>query len=170
MNEILKQIKDYPDYAISNLGNVYSYSYKNGKVVKLSPGIRNDGYLRIGLYKNGKRKQYYIHRLVAEAFIPNPLGLPEVNHINEIKSDNRAENLEWCSRQYNTNYGTRNEKVAEKLSKQVEQYDLNGNLINVWKSVMEIERCLGFDGSAISKCCRGYRYKTAYGYIWKYIN
>lgn len=156
MNEILKQIKDYPDYAISNLGNVYSY--KNGKVVKLSPKITKWGYLRIGIYKNGEYKDYYIHRLVAEAFIPNPLGLPQVNHIDEDKTNNRAENLEWCSAQYNIDYS---------LSKQVEQYDLNGNLINTWKSTREIEKQLGYFHSRISDCCNRI-YKTAYGFIWKY--
>lgn len=156
MNEVLKQIKDYPDYAISNLGNVYSY--KNGKVVKLSPRSVGWGYLQVSLCKNGEIKQCLIHRLVAEAFIPNPLGLPEVNHIDENKLNNRAENLEWCDRQYNNEYSQ---------AKQVEQYDLNGNLIATWKSLAEAERQLGFDKRHISACCLGKR-KTAYGFIWKY--
>lgn len=156
MNEILKQIKDYPDYAISNLGNVYSY--KNGKVVKLSPLITKGGYLFIVLYKNGERKYYLIHRLVAEAFLPNPNNYPQVNHKDENKQNNNVENLEWCTAQYNTEYSK---------AKQVEQYDLSGNLIKTWKSLMEIQRQLGYLISTISKCCNGI-YKQAYGYIWKY--
>lgn len=156
MNEILKQINEFPDYAVSNLGNVYSY--KNGKVVKLKPGSVGSGYLNVQLCKNGEYINYYIHRLVAEAFIPNPLALPQVNHIDEDKTNNRAENLEWCSAQYNTEYSQ---------AKQVEQCDLNGNLIATWKSTHEIQRQLGFFQSSISACCRGER-QTAYGFIWKY--
>lgn len=155
MNEILKQIKDYPDYAISNLGNVYSY--KNGKVVKLSPKITK-GYLEVQLWKNGEQKWFLIHRLVAQAFIPNPLGLPQVNHIDEDKTNNQAENLEWCTCQYNIEYSQ---------AKQVEQYDLSGNLISTWKSANEIQRQLGYSQGHISDCCRG-ELKTAYGFIWKY--
>ena len=160
MNEILKDVVGYEGlYVVSNQGNIYSLNYnRTGKVVKLKPGIDKDGYLDVVLCKNGEHKQYRIHRLVAEAFIPNPLGFPQVNHINEIKSDNRAENLEWCSAQYNIDYSK---------SKQVEQYDLSGNLINVWKSTHEIQRQLGFNNSHISSCCRG-KYKTMYGFIWKY--
>ena len=160
MNEILKDVVGYEGlYVVSNQGNIYSLNYnRTGKVVKLSPGIRNDGYLNVRLFKNREGKNYLIHRLVAEAFIPNPLGLPEVNHIDEDKTNNRAKNLEWCDRQYNQDYS---------LSKQVEQYDLSGNLIATWKSTHEIQRQLGFDCGNISSCCRG-KYKTMYGFIWKY--
>lgn len=155
MKEVFCIIKDYPDYSVSNLGNVRND--KTGRILK--PGNSGDGYLLVVLYKNGEHKTCKIHRLVAQAFIPNPLGLPQVNHINEIKSDNRAENLEWCTKQYNIEYSQ---------SKQVEQYDLNGNLIATWKSLAEAERQLGFDKRHISDCCLG-RHKTAYGYIWKYV-
>jgi hypothetical protein len=159
-NEILKDVVGYEGlYVVSNQGNIYSLNYKHtGKVEKLSPKITKWGYLQVCLYKNGEVKHCLIHRLVAETFIPNPLGLPQINHIDEDKTNNRAENLEWCTNQYNSEYS---------LAKQVEQYDLNGNLINVWKSFMEIERCLGYFHSYISACCLG-KYKQAYGYIWKY--
>lgn len=162
MIEEYRIIKDYPDYAVSNLGNVKSLGNDKARKEKmLSPRINKCGYLRVSLCKNGEAKTYLIHRLVAEAFIPNPLGLPQVNHINEIKTDNRAENLEWCDCQYNIDYSR---------AKQVGQYDLSGNLVKIWKSVSEIQRQLGFDKSNISNCCTGYRNcRTMYGYIWRYI-
>ena len=160
MNEILKDVVGYEGlYVVSNQGNIYSLNYnRTGKVVKLSPRINRWGYLQVCIYKNGEVKQCLIHRLVAEAFIPNPLGLPQVNHIDEDKTNNQAENLEWCTCQYNNEYSQ---------AKQVEQYDLNGNLIATWKSVMEIQRQLGFFKSNISNCCLGKR-QTAYGFIWRY--
>lgn len=155
MKEVFCIIKDYLNYSVSNLGNVRND--KTGRILK--PGNSGDGYFTVALCKNGEVKHFRVHRLVAQAFIPNPLGLPEVNHIDEDKLNNRAENLEWCSRQYNQEYS---------LSKQVAQYDLSGNLIATWKSLMEITRQLGFNGSAISKCCLG-KLRQSYGYIWKYV-
>ena len=165
MKEVFCIIKDFPDYAVSNLGNVKSLNYLRTRQEKLlSPKIRNDGYLQVCLYKNGEKKHCLIHRLVAEAFLPNPNNYPQINHIDENKSNNCLENLEWCSSQYNNNYGTKNEKY----SKKVEQYDLNGNLIATWKSTMEIQRQTGFHHTHISDCCLGKR-QTAYGFIWRYI-
>lgn len=156
MEEIYKDVIGYEGlYEVSNQGNVKSL--KRNKI--LSPGIVNGGYFTVVLCKNGEVKHYRVHRLVAEAFIPNPARLPEINHINKDKTDNRAENLEWCDRQYNIDYS---------LSKQVAQYDFSGNLINVWKSVNEIQRQLGFSSSHISHCCLG-KYKTMYGYVWRYV-
>lgn len=154
MKEVFCIIKDYPNYSVSRLGNVRND--KTGRILK--PGITR-GYLRVCLCKNGEHKNYRVHRLVAEAFIPNPLGLPQVNHIDENKLNNRAENLEWCTIQYNQEYSN---------AKQVVQYDLNGNLIANWKSTHEIQRQLGFSQGYISSCCTG-RHKTAYGYIWRYV-
>lgn len=144
-----------------------------GKIIK--PFLTIWGYIQVYLYKSGTKKgnNHTIHRLVAEAFIPNPNNLPEVNHIDEDKTNNNVENLEWCDRKYNKNYGTRTKKVAEKLtnrkdlSKQVYQYTLDGELINIWPSTKEIERKLGYDNGNIGKCCNN-KYKQAYGYKWNY--
>lgn len=161
MKEVYKDIPGYEGlYQVSNLGNVKSLNYRRkGQEELLSPGITQWGYLIVSLSKNGEIKQFSIHRLVAKTFLPNPLNLPEVNHKDHNEQNNCVDNLEWCTSRYNQEYSH---------AKQVEQYDLNGNLINVWKSVREIERQLGFSASHISNCCLG-RYKQAYGYVWRYI-
>ena len=121
-NEIWKDIKGYEGlYQISNKGRVYSIprsinksdgktQFVRGRILK--PYIKQNKYLEADLCTEGKVKRYLIHRLVAEAFIPNPNNLPEVNHKNEVKTDNNVENLEWCTPKYNTNYGTGRQRQA----------------------------------------------------------
>lgn len=100
----LVDVKNYEGfYKIDRYGNVYSLK-RNCRIMKQQK--TKSGYYRIGLSKNGKLNHYFVHRLVAEAFIPNPDGLMEINHKNECKTDNRVENLEWCDRLYNVRYGT----------------------------------------------------------------
>lgn len=102
--EIWKDIKDYEGlYKISNYGNVWSY--KTNRILKPSKNTHTN-HLGVILCKNGKKKRFQIHRLVAQAFIPNPLNLPQVNHINEIQDDNRSINLEWCTLEYNNRYSS----------------------------------------------------------------
>lgn len=159
-----RNIKDYEGlYQVSNTGEVRSSI--TGKILKQEK--TNRGYLLTNLYKNGKRKKLLVHRLVAEAFIPNPSNLPQVNHKSENKQDNRVENLEFCDSSYNINYGTRNERAAKKLSKNILQFTKTGNFIREWSSLHEIERQLGYYFQNISMCCCG-KLKSAYGYIWKY--
>lgn len=154
-------IKGYEGlYLISDLGNVKSLNYNHtGREGLLSPAPDKDGYLRVCLSKNGEHKNYFIHRLVAQAFVPNLNNYPQINHIDENKQNNSVDNLEWCDCQYNIDYSK---------SKQVGQYDLKGNLIRTWKSTKEIERQTGFYQGYISECCNG-KYKTAYNYCWKYV-
>jgi len=158
-------------YKISNIGRVRSLPRNTTKGKILKPVKQPNGYLQVLLYKNGKKKKFLIHRLVAKAFIPNPLNLPEVNHKDENKENNRVDgcvnNLEWCSAKYNVNYGTRNKRLAEKQSKPVIQYDLQGNFIKEWSSGWEVQRQLGYFQGGISACCLG-KQKTAYNFIWKY--
>ena len=183
-NEIWCVIQDYPNYMVSSIGRVKSVdrfrknksnsvAFQKGKVIK--PFLADNGYLRITLQKDGKPKKFPVHRLVAEAFVPNPYNLPQVNHKNEIKTDNRVENLEWCNAKYNCNYGTGIKRRVEKQtnredqSKCVRQYSLDGEFIKEWPSLAEIERQLGFAKPNISACCKNkYGAQTRYGYIWRF--
>lgn len=171
MEEIWRDIYGYDGlYQVSNYGNVKSLNYLNhGKEQILKPANRGDGYLFVALWKNGKQKGKLIHRLVAEAFIPNDdLFKTQVNHKDENKANNNVENLEWCDCTYNNNYGTRLARFAKSMSKPVNQYSKDGKtLIKIWNSMNEIERQLGFDNSSISKCCLG-KHKSAYGFRWEY--
>ena len=143
-------------YAVTSCGKIWSYKSKKF----LKPTTETSGYLKVGLYKDGERKWYYIHRLVAEAYIPNPENLPQVNHKDENKANNCLQNLEWCDNKYNCNYGTKNDS----LKKPILQYDLEGNFIKEWPSATDVGKEARRN---ILHCLKG-RQKTAYGYIWKY--
>lgn len=125
------------------------------------------GYERIMLCKNKKVILFYVHRLVAQTFIPNPNNKPQVNHIDEVKSNNNVNNLEWCTQKYNNIYGNRIKKTKEKLSKKILQFDSDGNFIKIWNNINQIKEELHIKGSHIQDCCNNKR-KKAYGYIWKY--
>lgn len=159
--EIWKDVKGYENlYKVSNLGEVKSLNYRKSLKEKiLKPRNNGDNYLCVIL--KGKKK--YIHRLVAEAFISNPNNYKEVNHKDENKQNNNANNLEWCTRKYNCNYGTKNEKT----SKKVVQYDKVMNKINEYKSISEASKKTKVFISSISAVCKKKR-KTAGGYIWRY--
>ena len=174
MIEIWKDIEGYYGlYQISNLGRVKSLNYRRtGKEKILKQAKTKLGYLFVFLkHKQEKAKPYYIHRLVAEAFIDNPNNLTEINHIDEDKTNNASSNLEWCTRLYNINFGTRNERSRIsrtndiKRSKQVLCVETG----KIYPSTKEVQRQLGFRQGNISKCCNG-KGKTAYGHTWKYVS
>lgn len=102
-----KKIDGYDNYSVSDMGRVRND--RTGRILK--PGNLKQGYTQVHLSKNGKITNHLIHRLVALTFIPNPDNLPQVNHINEDKTDNHVNNLEWCTQQYNNTYGTRIEQM-----------------------------------------------------------
>lgn len=154
-------------YMVSNNGQVMSLVGKEPKL--LSNILSSDGkYYTIGLSKNGVRKRYGIHRLVAEAFIPNPMGLSQINHKDENGLNNTVENLEWCDRKYNMNYGTRKQRHDDQIKKAVLQFDIEGNFIKEWKGASDAEAFYNRrEMNNITKCCNG-RTKTAYGFKWRY--
>ena len=166
-------------YKISNWGKILSLNYKNtGKAKLMNPSTNTDGYFFVILSKNKETKTCLVHRLVAEAFLPNPEGKPEVNHIDEDKTNNfvflnedgsvdkEKSNLEWKNHRDNCNHGTRNERSAKARSKKVLQFSLDGDLIREWPSVAECGRN-GFNKGVVAACCRGKR-KSHKGFIWKY--
>lgn len=172
MKEVWKDIPGYEGlYQASTYGRIRSLprATTHGKIRKLSK--HKSGYLVFSAWKQGKPKYISVHRAVAEAFIPNPNGYQQVNHKDEIKTNNQVNNLEWCTPKYNTNYGTGHKRatLAEtngKGSKQVLQIK-DGNVIHIWESANECQRH-GFNQGYISACCRG-EHKKAYGFEWKYL-
>lgn len=160
---MIKDIINFENYQISDDGRVWSK--KSNKWLK---PIDVNGYKKASLYKNGKEYQRLVHRLVAEAFIPNPNNYDEINHINEDKSDNRVENLEWCTPNYNINYGTRIERQVNSISKKVFQYSIDNVLLNTYKSCTEAEReNPSFNHRGISYACIG-KLKTYKGFKWSH--
>lgn len=163
MKEIWKPVQGFESkYEISNFGNI-----RNTKGKQLSPWDNREGYLCIDLW-DGKRTHKKIHRLVAEAFIPNPNNLPLVNHINEEKYDNRVDNLEWVTAAENCNHGTRNEKVSweNKNGIPVIGTSIQSGKKIYFASAAEAERN-GFNHSLVIACCRGKR-NFHKGYYWDY--
>ena len=160
---MIKDIINFENYQIYDDGRVWSK--KSNKWLK---PIDINGYKKVSLYKNGKEYQRLVHRLVAEAFIPNPNNYDEINHINEDKSDNRVENLEWCTPSYNINYGTRIERQVNSISKKVFQYSIDNVLLNTYKSCTEAEReNPSFNHRGISYACIG-KLKTYKGFKWSH--
>lgn len=161
-----KNIKKYEGlYQCSSEGRIKSLKYGKERILKT--GKDRGGYLFVVLCKDKKTNICRVHRLVAEAFLDNPDNLPEVNHKDENPSNNNVNNLEFCDRIYNNNYGTRKKRAASKLCKPTYQYTLDGELIKEWKSMMNIERELGYNSSFIGKCCNG-KQEAAYGYKWSH--
>ena len=161
-------------YMVSNLGRVKSLNYKHTKKSHLlSQTMGSKGYLYVTLSKNGKRKLHLVHIIVAKAFVPNQNNLPTVNHMDECKTNNRADNLEWLSYRDNNLYGSHYKRVSEsqlndpKKSKRILQYDLSGNFIKEWESAQEIQRRLKINNSNIIQNCRE-NVKTAGGFILNY--
>ena len=179
MQEIWKPVVGYEGYyEVSNLGNVrsvdriciqknskcekYKHSYK-GKILKQFKN--NSGYMRVQLCYNHKSIGKSVHRLVAEAFIDNSNNYKCVNHINGIKTDNRVENLEFCTYSHNNREAFK--LGLNKNIKKVNQYDLQNNFIKQWNCIREAERKLNILSSSISRCCQGFL-KTAGNYKWRY--
>lgn len=185
--EIWKPVVGFEGYyEVSNLGRVrsvdriitYSTGVKTPYKGKVISSIVTQAYLQVNLQVNQRRKMAYVHRLVAEAFIPNPDSKKHVDHINGDKLDNRVENLRWATpreNQYNPVTVRRHrEMMAKRVCKSIKrvyQYDLDMNLINTFSSIADAGRQTGINTSSIVGCCRNRQYKnTAGGYIWRYAD
>ena len=177
--EIWKDIPGYEGlYQVSNLGNVRSLRYGNRDEVRelfLKP--HTNGYLQVELHKNGKRKMFTVHRLVAKAFVDGYDEGLMVNHIDENKKNNVATNLEWVSASQNVLHSISHRKVVKTRNypkfhprtdkRPVVQMSLDGEPIKHWSSTIEVKEKLGYSDWSVKQCCRGNR-QTAYGYKWQY--
>ena len=177
-------------YSVSNFGDIKSL--RSGKILKKTKS--KAGYYRVSLSVGGVYKKMSVARLVALAFIPNPNGKPTVNHINEVKTDNRVENLEWATNAEQNAHGTRTqrarehtnykarkidysvvakkhdyEKIAQINRKPIKQLDINGNVVNIFASIKEAAQSTHIRNSKISWCAKGNR-NSAGGFKWQYIN
>ena len=165
--EVWKPITGYVGlYEVSSEGRVRNV--KTGKILKpINNGL---GYLFVSLYKNRTEKKHYLHRLVAQAFIQNPNKLPEVNHKDEIRTNNNLDNLEWISHRDNSNYGKHNERISKSMSKPIQQLDMKtGFIIAYYPSVKEASLSTGIYYDTITKAARGI-IKSAGRFGWRYTN
>lgn len=152
----MKDIKGYEGlYAITSCGKVWSYKRKRF----LKPFDNGLGYLKVFLFKDGEKKQYYLHRLVAEAYLDNPNNYPQVNHRDENKSNNCVNNLEFCTVEYNANFGTRNERISKKII----CIETGEKFNSLTEAAIAINRSV----VSLSNHLRGRR-KTCAGYHWAY--
>ena len=168
-----RDIKGYEGlYQVSNLGRFKSLprytrngSCKQEKILKLA--FDKDGYMVINLHKDGKQKSYRTHRLVAQAFIDNPNNLPEINHKDEVKTNNNVDNLEWCDSKYNHNYGTWREKRRGKNNYGARKV-ICITTGKIFDTIREAAKFYNLKPNNINMCLKG-KSKTAGGYSWKYF-
>lgn len=191
MEQLIEEWKDIEGYEgyyqISSFGNVYSFPRLHTKGGLIKPSTSTSGYLCTHLSKNGIVKTFQVHRLVGNHFLDNPNNLSQINHKDENKINNRADNLEFCDQTYNVNYGTAIKRAVEnhnykessiksaknhdyvevgrKQSKPVLQYALDGTFIKRWESARQIFRELNYSPGNISSACNN-KIKSAYGYRW----
>ena len=183
MEEVWKDIPEYEGlYQVSNTGKVRRLNYRGSGKTKLLKQSTDKGYKRIVLSKNGKKKNHWVHRLVAIVFISNPNNYKEVNHKDENPSNNNVKNLEWCTREYNNNYGTRNKRASEShkgkckgkdhpKSKPILMYDKEGNFIRQFDCISDTNEYFSKKNAYknVNSCLTG-KNKTAYGYVFAYID
>ena len=159
----------YGLYEASNMGRVRALKWHRGNITHiLKPCKDSSGYYQVALYKDGTRKLKMVHRLVAEAFIPNPNNYPCINHKDYDTTNNCVDNLEWCSYSYNNNYGNGPQKRRNTLlnrkdhSKPVCQYSLDGKLIKTYPSIKEAARQINGNEGTISSLCNNYKWRRTY--------
>lgn len=180
MQKLVKPVVGFEElYYVTSDGKVFSKDRivhaKNGKILHLKgreiKQLKNsNGYPMVGLHRNGVVKYKTVHRIVAEAFLPNPLNLPQINHKDEGRTNNHVENLEWCSAKYNTNYGTGMERMAAKRRNVIACYTIDGVLVYEFPSETSAAEHFGVSTSAVSAALRKGEPYTCAGLYWKYIN
>lgn len=187
MEEIWKTIEDYPNYMVSNMGRVKAIKWHRGEKEKeMKPYTTYKGYLRLRLTKNGKSKQFQIHRLVAEAFIPNPENKPLIDHINTDRTDNTVwlnedgsvnydkTNLRWVTNKENCNNPISKQNYSKgnkgKTSVPILQFTKDGEFVRKWNSMSDAEQELGIKSRLSEYCSNKYGRKSAGGYIWRYAD
>lgn len=175
MKEVWADVKGYEgSYQVSNASNVRSVTrtivYNDGRQYIYPSKIMTQlktvkGYYTVNLTLHNKTKRCYVHRLVAEAFIPNPENKPQVNHKDTNKSNNDISNLEWCTNEENIRHAYNNNLIPNR--RPVLQYDLEGHFIRRWNSITEVKKELNINH--ISDVCNGKRNKCG-GYVWRYVD
>ena len=168
-HEDMTPIPNFEEYLISKDGDIYST--KSHKFLK--PWLDSKGYLQIQLFKSGIKHCFKVHRLVAEVFIPNPYNLPEVNHKDENKQNPKSSNLEWCTTTYNSNYGTRGERISKsnrnspnRSRKSIVQLDSNFNIVREYDTIEKVKD-FGFNQPNVIAVLK-HRRKTTGGFIFMY--
>lgn len=174
--EIWKDIPNYEGlYQVSNFGrikslikwNISKKKFEKNQLIRKTR-INFKGYETIKLSKNGFDKNFQIHRLVAQAFIPNPNNLPQINHKDENKLNNNVNNLEWCTNKYNSNYGTRNTKISNTMSKKIIIFDKINNKSMTFNSIKEASIILKLNQNSIRCVASGHR-NSLFGLYINYI-
>jgi hypothetical protein len=180
---VWKEIENFPGYQVSSTGEVKSTKYW-GQFTR----INNDGILKqrtyksgykyVNLYKNGHMYSVKVHRLVAQAFISNPLNYKQVNHKDEVKSNNNVSNLEWCDQSYNLTYNGLSTRIHKKQKRRIGAFNIEGNLIQEFDSatsaalfLVKLGKAASFNSAAcnISTVARKRQNKERYGYYWKWL-
>ena len=188
IREDWKDIEGFEDYTIDKKGNIYS----KRKRKYLKQTINKFGYCKVTLQKDKYKKVFSVHRLVAQAFIPNPKNKPQVNHIDSNRQNNNVKNLEWVTAKENIQHALKNKRFEnmgiinsermkksklylkgyplanEVTKKKVAQYDKKNNLLNVYESISDASRNTGITITSISYACNNKR-KTGGGFIWHFV-
>lgn len=171
MKEVWKDVPKYEGlYQVSNLGRVKSFrrcnKHRFEREYILKPSVANNGYEQVTLYDKTVRHKFLVHRLVAEAFIPNPNNYPQVNHKDENPLNNKVDNLEWCTSEYNNAYGTARIRIIETKSRPVEQLTIDGTIIAIYRSAKIAQEMLGVAKSSLSYAIKNG--SNCKGYFWRY--
>lgn len=171
MKEEWKDIPNYEGlYQVSNFGRVKSFrrstKFHCQNEYILKPNIASHGYAQVTLYNKTVRHKFLVHRLVADAFIPNPNNLPQVNHKDENRLNNSADNLEWCTAEYNNAYGTARIRIIDTVSTPIEQLTFDNKVIAIYRSARIASEILGIPHGTLKSAIT--KHSQCKGYFWRF--